>query len=51
MTVKFSRKAFVLAFALTMAGYAVAWALTVSQIYSRVWDSSNSAIRVNKVAG
>ena len=46
----FHRKAFGLAFLLTLSLWAIGWALTVDQIWSSVYDSSNTALRVNQVA-
>jgi hypothetical protein len=48
---KFHRRAFVVAFVVTLAFWAIAWALTVDQIWQNVYDSSNTAIRINQVAG
>lgn len=47
---KIDKKAFGIAFVLTLCAYVLAWALTTDQIWQKVYDSGNTAIRVNQVA-
>lgn len=38
-------------FLVTLALAAIAYAITTDQIWQKVYDSSNTALRVNQVAG
>lgn len=38
------------AFVLTLGFYAIGWALTSDQIWQKVFDPINNALRVNQVA-
>ncbi len=38
-------------FFVTLIFAVVAWAITTDQIFNNVFDSANSALRVNQVAG
>lgn len=38
-------------FIVTLAFYAIGWAITVDQIWQNVYDSANTALRLNVVAG
>lgn len=41
--------ALVVGFVVTLAIFAIAWAITVDQIWQNVYDSANTAIRLNVV--
>lgn len=46
---KINGKALGLGFLIGLAFWAVAWALTVDQIWNNVYDATNKAIRLNQV--
>jgi hypothetical protein len=48
---KLNRKAMVVAFVVTLGVWAIAWAITIDQIWNNVYDASNTALRTNQVAG
>lgn len=37
-------------FIVTLAFYAIGWAITIDQIWQNVYDSANQALRLNVVA-
>lgn len=47
---KQEKLALAIGFFVTLAFYAVGWALTIDQIWNNVYDSANQAIRLNVVA-
>jgi len=48
--VKINGKALAVAFALTLAGWAVVWAITIDQIWQNVYDSTNTSLRITQVS-
>ena len=48
---KINGKALGIAFIVTMGFWAIAWAITTDEIWRNIYDSTNTAIRLNQVAG
>ncbi len=48
-TIHINRKAMGMAFIVTLACWAIAYAITVDQIWQAVYDSANTALRANQV--
>jgi hypothetical protein len=48
--IEINRKALGIAFIVTLACWAIAWAVSVEEIWRNVYDSSNQALRINEVA-
>lgn len=44
-------KGLIAGFVLGLIISAISWAITVDQIWNSVYDSSNTALRINQVAG
>ncbi len=44
-------RAFAISFFVTLATFSVVWALTKDDIWNAIYDSANTALRINIVAG
>jgi hypothetical protein len=47
--IEINRKALGIAFVVTLACWAIAWAITVDEVWRNVYDSANTALRINQV--
>jgi hypothetical protein len=47
--IEINRKALGVAFIVTLACWAIAWAVTVDEVWRSVYDSTHTALRINQV--